>query len=53
MHFSFGLLMAYPLRELFLRVARTRACGLLVPMELVLAFSGPVAEVIEMAGGRP
>ena len=46
-HFSFGLLMAYPLRELFLRVARTRGVwGYWFPMELVLAFSA-LYEVIE------
>lgn len=46
-HFSFGLLMAYPLRELFLRVARTRGVwGYWFPMELVLAFSA-LYEIIE------
>ena len=39
-HFCFGLLLAYPLRELFLRVARTRGVwGYWLPLELVLAFS--------------
>lgn len=46
-HFSFGLLMAYPMRELFLRVARTRGVwGYWFPMELVLAFSA-LYEIIE------
>ena len=46
-HFSFGLLMAYPMREMFLRVARTRGVwGLWLPVELVLAFSA-VYEIVE------
>ena len=46
-HFSFGLLMAYPMRELFLRVARTRGVwGYWLPTELVLAFSA-LYEIIE------
>lgn len=46
-HFSFGLLMAYPMRELFLRVARTRGVwGYWFPVELVLAFSA-LYEIIE------
>lgn len=39
-HFSFGLLMAYPMREMFLRVAKTRGVwGYWLPVELVLALS--------------
>lgn len=46
-HFSFGLLMAYPMREMFLRVAKTRGIwGYWLPVELVLAFSA-VYEIIE------
>lgn len=46
-HFSFGLLMAYPLREMFYRVARVRAVwGFWLPVELVLAFSA-IYEIIE------
>lgn len=46
-HFSFGLLLAYPLRELFLRVAHTRGVwSYWLPMELVLAFSA-LYEIIE------
>lgn len=46
-HFSFGLLVAYPLREIFHRVAKTRGVwGYWLPVELVLAFSA-LYEVIE------
>lgn len=46
-HCSFGLLLAYPLREMFLRIARTRGVwGLWLPIELVLAFSAGY-EIIE------
>ena len=46
-HFSFGLLMAYPLREMFYRVARARTLwGYWLPVELVLAFSA-IYEIIE------
>ena len=46
-HFSFGLLLAYPTRELFLRVAKTRGVwGYWFPVELVLAFSA-VYEIVE------
>ena len=46
-HCSFGLLMAYPLRETFYRVARTRGVwGYWLPVELVLAFSAAY-EIIE------
>ena len=42
-HFSFGLLMAYPVRELFVRVARVRAelhdSGLVSAAVLVFAFA--------------
>jgi putative membrane protein len=46
-HFSFGLLLAYPMRELFLRVAKTRGVwAYWFPVELVLAFSA-LYEIIE------
>lgn len=46
-HFSFGLLLAYPLREMFHRVARVRYFwGFWLPVELVLAFSA-IYEIIE------
>jgi len=46
-HFCFGLLLAYPMREVFMRVARSRGVwGYWLPVELVLAFSA-VYEIIE------
>jgi putative membrane protein len=46
-HFCFGLLMAYPMREMFHRVARARSFwGYWLPVELVLAFSA-LYEIIE------
>jgi putative membrane protein len=46
-HFSFGFLMAYPMREMFHRVARARSFwGYWLPVELVLAFSA-LYEIIE------
>jgi putative membrane protein len=46
-HFSFGLLLAYPLREMFLRVAKAEGVwGYWLPIELVLAFSAAY-EIIE------
>lgn len=48
-HFSFGLLLAYPVREVFLRVARTRGFwNYYLPLDVVLAFSA-VFELFEMA----
>jgi len=48
-HFSFGLLMAYPVREIFLRVAKTRGFwNYYLPLDVVLAFSA-VFELFEMA----
>lgn len=47
-HFSFGLLMAYPIREIFLRVAHTRGFfAYYLPFDVTLAFSGAY-EIIEM-----
>lgn len=46
-HFCFGLLLAYPLREVFIRVAKVRGVwAYWFPLELVLAFSAAY-EVIE------
>jgi putative membrane protein len=46
-HFCFGLLMAYPMREMFYRVAKTRGVwGYWLPVELVLAFSA-LYEIME------
>jgi putative membrane protein len=46
-HFAFGLLLAYPMRESFLHVTRTRGpWSYWLPMELVLAFSA-IYEIIE------
>lgn len=40
-HFSFGLLLAYPIREVFLRLARVKGFwGFYLPFDVVLAFSG-------------
>ena len=55
-HFSFGLLLAYPIRELFLRVARVRGFwGYYLPLDVTMSFS-MLYELIEwayaaMAGG--
>ena len=47
MHFSFGLLMAYPVREVFLRLAHVRGLwALYLPLDLTLAFSA-IYEIIE------
>lgn len=46
-HFSFGLLMAYPIREVFLRVAHTKGFfSYYLPFDVTLAFSGAY-EIIE------
>ncbi len=46
-HFSFGLLMAYPMREIAVRIGSVRGFwGLYVPVEFVLAFSA-IYEIIE------
>jgi putative membrane protein len=46
-HFSFGLLLAYPMREVFMRVAKVRGVwSYWLPLELVMAFSGAY-EIIE------
>ncbi|HET6374309.1 MAG TPA: DUF2238 domain-containing protein [Candidatus Polarisedimenticolia bacterium] len=39
-HFSFGLLWAYPIREVFIRVARARGVwGYYLPLDVTMAFS--------------
>ena len=46
-HFLFGLLLAYPMREMFLRIARTEGVwGYFLPIVLVLALSASY-EIIE------
>ena len=48
-HFSFGLLLAYPVREVFIRISHTKGVwGYYFPIELTLAFSA-IYEVIEWA----
>ena len=51
-HFSFGLLLAYPVRELFLRLAQARGFwGYYLPLDLVLAQSA-LYELIEWFTAR-
>ena len=39
-HFAFGLLMAYPIREIFLRIARVRGFwGYYLPLDVTMSFS--------------
>ncbi|MBX4196344.1 DUF2238 domain-containing protein [Candidatus Pacearchaeota archaeon] len=46
-HFSFGFLLAYPIRELFLRVAKVKGIwGYYLPVDLTLSFSA-IYEMIE------
>jgi putative membrane protein len=46
-HFCFGLLLAYPVREVFIRISRARGFwGFYFPVELTLAFSA-IYEIIE------
>lgn len=46
-HFSFGFLLAYPVREVFIRIANVKGSwALYIPIELVLAFSC-IYEIIE------
>ncbi len=48
-HFSFGFLLAYPIREVFVRITRARGFwGYWFPIELTLAFS-TIYEIIEWA----
>ena len=47
-HFSFGLLLAYPIREVFLRVANARGFwAYYLPLDVTLAFSA-LYEILEM-----
>jgi len=49
-HFSFGLLISYPVREVFIRVTRAKGFwGYWFPIELTFAFSA-VYEIIEWLG---
>ncbi len=46
-HFSFGLLLAYPVREVFVRISKSKGFwGLWFPVELTFAFSA-IFELIE------
>jgi putative membrane protein len=46
-HFSFGLLMAYPIREVFVRVTGAKGVwGYYFPLDVVLSFSA-IYEIIE------
>ena len=46
-HFSFGLLLAYPIREVFVRITKAKGLwGYYLPIELTLAFSA-IYEIIE------
>ena len=48
-HFCFGLLLAYPIRELFLRVAGVRGFwGYYLPLDVTISFSA-IYELIEWA----
>lgn len=48
-HFSFGLFMAYPIREIFLRVVHARGFwAYYLPLDVTLAFSG-LYEIVEWA----
>ena len=48
-HFAFGLLLAYPIRELFLRVANVRGFwGYYLPLDVTMSFS-MIYELIEWA----
>ncbi len=46
-HFSFGLLMAYPIREIFIRITQVRGIwGYYLPLDVTLSFSA-LYEIIE------
>jgi putative membrane protein len=48
-HFSFGFLLAYPIREMIIRISNVKGFwGLYSPIEFVLAFSA-IYEIIEWA----
>ena len=51
-HFCYGLLLAYPIRELFLRIAGVRGFwGYFLPLDLTMSTS-MLYELVEWAGGR-
>ena len=51
-HFSFGLLLAYPIREVFLRVAHAKGFwAFYLPLDVTLAFSA-LYEIIEWGAAR-
>jgi putative membrane protein len=51
-HFSFGLLLAYPVREVFVRITRARGVwSFYLPVELTLAFSA-IYELFEWAAAE-
>ena len=58
-HFSFGFLLAYPVREVFMRVARVKGFwSFYLPFDLILAFSAAyeitewlVASMVDTASG--
>lgn len=51
-HFCFGLLLAYPIREMFLRVAKVRGFwGYYLPLDVALSFS-TIYELIEWAAAE-
>ena len=51
-HFSFGLMLAYPIREVFLRVAHAKGFwAFYLPLDVTLAFSG-LYEIIEWAAAE-
>src|SRR3989344_2986373 len=46
-HFSFGFLLAYPMREVFVRITHVKGFwGFYLPLDITLSFSG-VYEIIE------
>lgn len=51
-HFSFGLLLAYPIREVFLRVAHVKGFwAFYLPLDVTLAFSA-LYEMVEWGAAR-
>ncbi len=51
-HFSFGLLLAYPIREVFVRITKAKGFwALYLPVELTFAFSA-IYEIIEWLTAR-
>ena len=51
-HFAFGLLLAYPMREVFVRVASARGFwGYYLPLDMTMAFS-MIFELIEWAAAE-